>query len=192
MTALPPIAPCKTSHETRPTYEPKKKIHTNGHPPSQQALLEIFRSSSPNLNLSGMFYVPNTALGRIFLEREGLQSVNLTSCVAVNDRTVEILVRNHPHLQTLILADCPITDRGLSALHSCTHLQEIDISGCRVTALAIERLQAACSTLRVITTYPLPSQPSPQKASRDHHLPALGSPNRSRIQREQMVEIARV
>jgi hypothetical protein len=52
-------------------------------------------------------------------------------------------------LQRLILAGCPITDKGLSHLKRCTKLKSLDVSQTKITSAGMTELRKALPDLRI-------------------------------------------
>lgn len=79
-----------------------------------------------------------------------LKCLNLLSCLAVADQTVERLAQHCPRLEFLCLSNCrDVTDRALQALaHGCPLLRDLELAACvNVTDAGFVSLSKNCHEL---------------------------------------------
>jgi hypothetical protein len=81
------------------------------------------------LCLSGCYQISGPAVQHLSLLLPTLESINLYSCSSVDDAALESIARNCPHLASLVISKCPITDIGAVALaNNCPNLHTLYMS----------------------------------------------------------------
>eukprot|EP00958_Prasinococcus_capsulatus_P029754 scaffold7671_cov417-Prasinococcus_capsulatus_cf.AAC.2 len=110
-------------------------------------MLAIYAPSLRQLSVKACRNVTDKGL-MLLGKHRGLEGINCSYAAGVTDEVVTSLCRYHS-LRAAILNSASITDKGMEALASCPHLEEVSVLGAKgITSKGLQQLGNGCPALR--------------------------------------------